>query len=172
MLAVTITLDVIWFARNKVAHGDELTDPLMMTVGVRKRYHDNKTTWTSKEEKIDKRWEPPEQGVIKINYDVSVQIAVYFAAISRNKKGEVMHARTSKIVGHNPLKGEASVARMVSLIAETFVGITLIIEGDCLELVDRVIDQGRTPDWEIAREVETIRKSIRRSPRLELSLDS
>lgn len=85
-----------------------------------------------------KHWRPHDSGKLKINYDVAVLDGTLFIeAICRNSRGAILHARTSKLEGYNPIKGEARAARMA---AELFMGSHLTIEGDYLNLVNQVCD--------------------------------
>lgn len=69
MLSVALTLDVIWFARDQVVHGSDLTTPEAMIRDVHGRYQSHKSAWSSKNEVLDIQWKPPDLGQIKVNYD-------------------------------------------------------------------------------------------------------
>lgn len=62
--------------------------------------------------------------------------------------------------GQNPIKGEARAARLVCLSAKEFNGMSVILEGDYLELICQVNDRNLIPNWEIVGEVETIRSLL------------
>lgn len=71
-----------------------------------------------------------------------------------------MSSRSFKVLGCNPLKGEARAAHLAGLSADCFDGVPVTIKGDCLELVNQVQDRDRIPDWEIFGEVDTIRSLL------------
>lgn len=161
MLAAALTLDVLWFNRNRVAHGQAPTEPEFLIQEVHRRYHSHKLAWSCMNEGLRKHWEPPEPGQINVNYDVAVQAGrLIFAAITRDSQGQILHARSGTIEGLNPIKGEARAARLACEMAIELPGVKVIIEGDCLNLVTQVHERAQPVDWEIAGEVETIRRLL------------
>lgn len=82
MMAAAITFDVIWFARNKIAHGGDHIGPQQMIAKVRRRYLEHNMAWEEKLGKNANKWKPPTTIELKINYDVAVfNGAFYFVAI-------------------------------------------------------------------------------------------
>ncbi|KAB1219778.1 hypothetical protein CJ030_MR3G005787 [Morella rubra] len=82
---------------------------------------------------------------------------MYLVVLCRNSDGWIIQARTSKIVGNNPIKGEAPATRMAFQVATSYRGVEVVVKGDCLNLVNQVADIESIPDWDIAGEVSTIR---------------
>lgn len=52
MPSVALTLDVIWFARDQVVHGSDLTTPEAMIRDVHRRYQSQKSAWSSNNEVV------------------------------------------------------------------------------------------------------------------------
>lgn len=57
-------------------------------------------------------WKPPDEGALKINFDVAVKANwLCAAAVCRDSRGNILRIRLSKTHGSSPLKGEARAAR-------------------------------------------------------------
>lgn len=153
MLAVALTLDVIWFNRNQVAHGQAPATPESLIQDVHRRYHGHKKAWSSKLGHQMKSWIPLDVGQLKVNYDVAVYNGILvFAAIIRNSQGQVIQAQSGKAE-----KGRRGLPVWRVLVRTVLMGYRLLLKMDCLDLVTQVHDRDSLSDWEIAGEVETIR---------------
>lgn len=162
MLAVAIRLDVIWYARNQVAHGKDRPVPDSLINEVHRWFEEHQMASADRMGDTVQLWKPPALGHMKINYDVAMHDGyLVWAVICRNSDGRIVQARASNIAGTNPLKGEARAARMACETASYFLPLEVTIEGDCLNLVNQVDDVFSTPDWVIAGEVYTIRSLLR-----------
>lgn len=107
-------------------------------------------------------WKPFDLGKLKINYDIAVVDGkLFMAAICCDSEGNILKAITSTTNGRNNNKGEARAARMECQVAEEFMENEIIFEGDCLNLVNQVMDEIGEPDWDIVGEVRTIRRLLK-----------
>lgn len=64
------------------------------------------------------------------------------------------------MAGGIPINGEARAARLACQLADVFADYDIIIEGDCLNLVNQVLDDTAALDWAISGEVTTIRRLL------------
>lgn len=110
---------------------------------------------------IKRNWKPLDFGQLKINNEVAVVGDNFFlAAICRDTEGHILKATSSKLTGRNPIEGEARAARLACHLAAEFVDQVIVIEGDCLNLVNQVEELNSEPDWDIVGEVCTIRRLL------------
>lgn len=136
MLAVAIRFDVIWFAHNQVVHGKDPMSAAEMVGSVLRRYDEHQWAWQTHSRDNEDVWKPPDTGHFKVNYDVALSEGLmYMATICRNELGAIIQAKTSITLGSSPIKGEARVARMPCQIAVAVPWQQVIIEGDCLTLI-------------------------------------
>lgn len=162
---VAIRFDVIWYARNQVSHGKELPTPPMMIKAVESRYLAHQRAWMSLQRDEKMLWKPPDPGQFKINYDVAVLgDSLCMAAMCHDNLGNIILARTSRVAGRSPIKGEARAARLACQMASSFSAHEIILEGDCLTLVNQVVDATAAVDWDISGEVITIRRLLQDHP--------
>ncbi|KAB1223188.1 hypothetical protein CJ030_MR2G011925 [Morella rubra] len=83
-----------------------------------RRYKSHQMAWNSILREPEDIWKPPDPGNLKINYDVVVAEGnLFLAAICCNSLGTIVLARTCKIDGRSPIKGEAWAARLACQMA-------------------------------------------------------
>ncbi|KAB1221835.1 hypothetical protein CJ030_MR2G004015 [Morella rubra] len=162
MLGIAITIDTIWTTRNKQVREGKSFEIFDLIRSVQRRYPAHQAAWVGKEMTCLICWQPPTEGMLKINFDVAVRENWLCAGVvCRNHHGEVLRVRTQKFRGRDPLKGEALAARIAFALAEEFVDTDILIEGDSLLLVEQVENLHLQADWMIEAEVSTMRSFLR-----------
>jgi hypothetical protein len=102
-----ITLDRIWFSRNKLVHDAIKPDPKKVIKQVSSSLDLHLSAW--KDASLPSLWLPSCLGRIKGNFDVAVRDSfAIVAAVVSNSSGSVILAATLKLVGSNVLQGYRS----------------------------------------------------------------
>lgn len=162
MLVVAITLDTIWFTRNKLTHEGKKPNVRQAIRTIHNRYSADLTAGTPNGQIRSLSWVPLSVGEFKINFDVAIKENwMYAAAIYCDHQGRIQKIRLHNWLGSSPLKGEARVARLAVALVEDFADSILQLEGDAQGLVQQITDCSLTPDWLIEGEVHTLRNLLR-----------
>lgn len=157
MLPAAIILDTIWCHRNTLVHTGQGMDLWELVRSVRRRYASHKEAWGNIVSHTPAQWTLPQEGTIKINFDVAVQDNWFcIAVVSRTSRGEIQG--TNKNRGLDPLKGEGRAASEPGwpLPLLKTMEIDIIIEGDSLTLVEQFVNVECIPD-SLIEEVTTMR---------------
>lgn len=90
MLPAAIILDTIWCHRNTLVHTGQGMDLWELVRSVRRRYASHKEAWGNTVSHTPAQWTLPQEGTIKINFDVAVQDNWFcIAVVSRTSRGEI-----------------------------------------------------------------------------------
>lgn len=73
MLVVVITLDALWLFRNKIVHGEKKPEIIEVVRSIKRRYEAHKVVCEMNDSVQLITYQPPKNGVLKINFDVAVK---------------------------------------------------------------------------------------------------
>lgn len=119
-LYAALALDMVWFERNKVVHGDSCVDPWLLAQHLRQLCIQHLDAWALNSVTQSLAWKPPAPGVIKVNVDVAVRASFSMAAcICRDYGGIILHAETQKLCSVDPTVGEAEALWLGIQVAST-----------------------------------------------------
>ncbi|XP_012849448.1 PREDICTED: uncharacterized protein LOC105969246 [Erythranthe guttata] len=93
-------------------------------------------------------WKPPPWGIIKVNVDAAFPPSKYFyniSLVSRNSDGQCIWWKIRKVFGQiRPVDGEANAVLQAITTARTLHWRNIIVEGDCVEVIDALREKTRT----------------------------
>jgi hypothetical protein len=130
----SLTLDIIWFSRNKLVHDDHQLVPAKLIIQRSSILGIHLEAWNASS--IPSLWTPLGVDGIKGNFDVAVRdsFAIAVAVISDSSSNIIMVA-TQRLHSTDILVDEASAALLASRLALSSGHAHFIIEGDALLVI-------------------------------------
>lgn len=107
-------IDLVWAARNQVAHGGKKSEMRELSRQVRNLSWEHRAAWQKKLHLTRlQTWVPPPANKIEVNVDVAItdNFAVIIA-IARDFQGQIQGAVTKQIQAAGLLEGEADAAKL------------------------------------------------------------
>ncbi|XP_012831247.1 PREDICTED: uncharacterized protein LOC105952259 [Erythranthe guttata] len=145
-----VVLWSIWDRRNKLLHGDGYR-AFGEIVGWSSTYMESYRGARLSRSIVDKRshailWSPPPIGVIKINVDAAFPQGndhYYTSMVARDSQGQSVWWQNFRHLGRVlPAEGEARAVLQATIMALSLGWPDIIIEGDCLPVIDALNGRG------------------------------
>jgi hypothetical protein len=154
-LFATLTMDHIWFVRNKLIHDAVVPIPTKILKHLLFFVDMHISTWNDKA--LHSLWDPPPLGNINANFDVTVRgnLSVAIAIISDSFSNIIM-AATKELLSHDILQGKASADLLASRLAVLSGFYNLFLEWDALLVVLAINSHSLFSSWSFSNIVSDI----------------
>jgi hypothetical protein len=112
-LHAAITMDHIWFVRNKLVHDNIQPKPIESIQIIANSVQVHKKAWS--DSALSSTWVPPFPGNFKANFDVAVKNDFSIAAmVLSDSNGKIINAATKRLSTTDATIGEAQAALLAS----------------------------------------------------------
>jgi hypothetical protein len=133
-LHAAITMDHIWFVRNKLVHDNIQPKPIEYIQIIANSVQVHKKAWS--DSALSSTWVPPLLGNFKANFDVAVKNDFSVAAmVLSDSNGKIICAATKCLSTNDTTIGEARTALLVSQIASSLGICSLTLEEDAINII-------------------------------------
>jgi hypothetical protein len=154
-LNAAITMDHIWFVRNKLVHDNKQPNPIESIQIIANSVQIHKKAWS--DSVFSSTWAPPLPGNFKANFDVAVKNDFSVAAmVLSDSNGKIIHAATKRLSTTDASIGEAQAALLASQIASSLGIYSLILEGDAINIILAIQQPDLFLDWNFASIISDI----------------
>lgn len=97
MLAISITLYSLWYARNKLVHEGNVPVVVDLVHLVQRSYAAHLAAWEVPTTSPSTVWHPPLEGTLKINFDVALKAGSFcVAVVCQNSTGAILKVSITK----------------------------------------------------------------------------
>jgi hypothetical protein len=154
-----LTLNLIWFSRNKLIHDALQPVPSKVFKQLSSSMDHHLSAW--QDVSLPSLWTPLRLGCVKGNFDVAVRDSFdVVAAVISDSSGNIIMVATQKLLLTDPLIGEASAALLASQLALSSGSDTLFLEGDALLVILAINTPSLSPSWNFSNIVSDIRLGL------------
>jgi hypothetical protein len=133
-LFASITMDLIWFSRNRLIHDTVIPSPSKILHQILFTLDKHILAW--KDKSSPSLWFPPLLGSFKGNFDVTIRGSFSIAAATISDSfGSIILAATQHLYSSDVLLGEASTALLAIQLAATLGYVDIILERDSMLVI-------------------------------------
>ncbi|XP_075650206.1 uncharacterized protein LOC142620780 [Castanea sativa] len=107
------------------------------------------------------RWCCPNQGMLKLNFDVAIgDLSSCIAIVARDWRGKLVFAILKKVNTNIPVQAEANAILLAIHIAINFSFCNCVIESDCKVCIDAIKAGGNLIPWRLLNFADSIKNVI------------